>query len=146
MLRKRVRYVPEHPYTYYTVIKKKLSFVKANFLSREDAHDTTFNMNERWQNILFLWITNLFVSKYLSASICTKIGLFFWLSSCNFVCFWFLWFLHILVSLIGIPYESKLRKNTIPGTLWFKKNEHKTDEIICVLKSKNGNIVHSDSF
>lgn len=46
----RVRQVPEHPYTYDTDVKKRFGFVKANFSSRNDAHDVLFNVNKRLQN------------------------------------------------------------------------------------------------
>lgn len=63
--------------------KIKLSFVKAHFLSRKDAHDILFNVNKKLQNsimVCFYFMDNKSicmcssVCKYFSASIYTKIN------------------------------------------------------------------------
>lgn len=54
--KKRVRHVPGHSYTYDTDIKKKsFIFVKANFSSRNDAHNVLFNVNKRLQNSIVVY-------------------------------------------------------------------------------------------
>ena len=50
---KKVKYILKHLYTYYTDVKTKLSFGKANFLSKKDAHDILFHVNKSCKIVLW---------------------------------------------------------------------------------------------
>lgn len=50
MLKKRVRYSLEHSYAYYIFIKNTAQFCESKFLSKKDAHNILFDVNERLQD------------------------------------------------------------------------------------------------